>query len=90
MFMEETVIGKKKILKIESVHKMGASWNGLWHFKTKTNERTQRILQNETLVPLRFRLACEFLRLATGNQECYIYRTDKHTPLISFSPKYEN
>lgn len=38
MFMEETVTGKKKILKIESVHKMGASWEGLWHFKTKTNE----------------------------------------------------
>ena len=75
--MEETVIGKKKkILKIQSVQKMGASRKGLWHFKTKTTGRTERILQNETLVPLRFRLACEFLHLATGNQECYIYSTN--------------
>lgn len=33
MCVEEKVIGEKKyILKIQSVHKMGMSWKGLWSF----------------------------------------------------------
>lgn len=72
MLMEEIVIGKKHILKANLFTNWELPGKNYGNFKTKTNNRIGKILQNEHVVPLRFVLVCELLHLATENQLCYI------------------